>query len=223
MSETRVMVAAERTLFRQGLAALIDGYADFVVVGEGASADEARRITLHERPDIIVLDSALLRAEGACDLVMCLRADCPHAGIVVIGEADLAAESEEEAEIALREERSQVLQKGALAYIPARVDQSELLRTLSHVTATLRDEQSPAAAHAHDAGIGNGSPRHKITERERAVIAMVAQGMCNKEVAHRLGISTQTVKNHVSHLLDKLALADRTQLAVYAVEHHFEF
>jgi DNA-binding NarL/FixJ family response regulator len=52
---------------------------------------------------------------------------------------------------------------------------------------------------------------------------MIAQGLCNKEVAHRLGIGTQTVKNHVSHLLEKLALADRTQLAVYAVEHNFEF
>jgi len=223
MSETRVMVAAERTLFRQGLAALIDGYADFVVVAESANADEARRMTTHAHPDMIVLDSDLLRAEGACDLIMCLRADCPHAGIVVIGEADLAARTEGEAEIALRDERSLVMQKGAMAYLPARADQSELLRTLSHVSAILQDEDCPIAGHSHEAGNGNGSPRHKITERERAVIAMVAQGLCNKEVAHRLGISTQTVKNHVSHLLDKLALADRTQLAVYAVEHHFKF
>src|SRR5438874_2268728 len=99
MIETRVLVAAERTLFRQGLVALIDGYADFVVVGEGVSGYEARRITSHERPDVIVLDSELLRAEGDFDLVMCLRAACPNAAIVVIGEADLAAATEEEAEI----------------------------------------------------------------------------------------------------------------------------
>src|SRR5205823_4997519 len=62
-----------------------------------------------------------------------------------------------------------------------------------------------------------------VTERERAVIGLIAQGLCNKEIAQRLNISTQTVKNHVSRLLEKLDCADRTQLAVYALEHHVTY
>src|SRR5690348_5586387 len=113
MIELRVLVAAERTLFRQGLVALVESHAEYAVVGEGANADETRRIAAHECPDVILLDSELIEAESPVDLVMVLRAQCPNAAIVVIGEADLAAGSETEADSALKEERTRVLQEGA--------------------------------------------------------------------------------------------------------------
>src|SRR5437588_686435 len=125
-----------------------------------------------------------------------------------------------------RAERAHVLGQGATAYLPARADAGELLRLLAAVAEThgCRDDdaraQADAGAPARQGAAGGSS---RITEREQTIIVMIAQGRCNKEVAHRLGISTQTVKNHVSRLLEKLALADRTQLAVYAIEHNFEF
>ena len=227
MEIATVLIAAERTLFRQGLVALIASWPGFAPVGEAADAYEARRISDREQPDLVVLDSELQRAEGACDLVACLRAGNPSTAIVVIGEADLAAGSEAEAESALRAERARVLSQGAIAYLPARADSRELLRLLTAVAATRACKEGDGAGsvdgHAKPTPGPHASVRRRITERERSIIAMIAQGLCNKEVAHRLGIGTQTVKNHVSHLLEKLALADRTQLAVYAVEHHFEF
>ena len=228
MDVSTVLVAAERTLFRQGLVALIGAGPEFAVVGEAADADEARRISVREQPALIVLDSQLQRSEGACELVACLRAASPRTAVIVIGEADLAAGSEAEADGALRAERTLVLNQGAVAYLPARADSGELLRLLTAVAATRACDESEAggghvAGQVRAAPAPAGSARRRITERERSIIAMIAQGLCNKEVAHRLGIGTQTVKNHVSHLLEKLALADRTQLAVYAVEHHFEF
>ena len=226
MQDTRILVAAGRTLFRQGLVAMIAAAPGFTVVGDAADADEARRAAVRERPDLIVLDTELPCPDGGCDLVACLRAVCDRMAIVVLGEADRTAGSDSDGDSALRAEREHALLQGATAYLPARADAGELLRLLTAVAATLPHAASasdsptdaPASARATN---GPGSPR--ITEREQSIVAMIAQGLCNKEVAHRLGISTQTVKNHVSRLLEKLALADRTQLAVYAVEHKFEF
>jgi DNA-binding NarL/FixJ family response regulator len=226
MVQTRIVVAAARTLFRQGLVALIAARPEFAIVGEAAGADEARRLAVREQPDLFVLDSEIQQGDSASDVVAGLRASCPRVAIVVIGEADLTADSEAEADSALRSERARVLQQGAVAYLPARADSSELLRLLTAAAAAIGCNESGEGDAAETGPLPqmvHGSGRHKITEREQAIIAMVAQGMCNKEVAHRLGIGTQTVKNHVSHLLEKLALADRTQLAVYAVEHNFEF
>jgi len=229
-------VAAGRTLFRQGLAALIAGADGLALAGEAADADEARRVAARELPDLIVLDAELPCHEGGCDVVACLRATCGHTAIVVLGEADRAAASEEQAESALREERAHALRQGAAAYLPARADAGELVRLLYTLAAGTLCADS-AAADPNSDGAGERAPdaiagsradaagpgRHRITDRERAIVVMIAQGLCNKEIAHRLAISTQTVKNHISRLLEKLELADRTQLAVYGVEHHFEF
>ncbi len=226
MAEIRVLIAAGRTLFRQGLTALICSYPGFHVVGGAADADEARRFAVRERPDLILLDIELPCTEGGCDIVACLRAACAHTAIVVLGEADRTAGSEEEAESALREERAHAMMQGAAAYLPARADAGEMRRLLTAVAATVtKSDASPGSLPTVDSQPRSASgPRiNPITEREREIIVMIAQGLCNKEVAHRLCISTQTVKNHVSRLLEKLALADRTQLAVYAVEHHFDF
>ncbi len=224
MTQIRTIIAAERTLFRQGLVALVGADQLFVVVGEASDPDEARRTAEREHPELIVLDSDLTRAEGGCEIVSRLRAACPAAAIVVLGEADRTSSPEAAAEEALRSERAQARGQGADAYLPARADRSELLRVLSAATATKKcaDDDGHAASNIPHWPVRSGH-RHRITEREQAIVALIAQGLCNKEVAHRLGISTGTVKNHVSHLLEKLALADRTQLAVYAVEHHFEF
>ena len=225
MPQSRILVAAGQTLFRHGLAALIRADVRFTVTGQAADADEARRFITREGADVILLDAELPGSDGGCNIIACLRALCPGVAIVVLGEADRAAHTETEAESALRAERSQALAQGAVAYLPARADSQELLRLLCAVAARTGcgpTDDAQAPAEAHDAGNG-GRGRHRVTEREQAIIALIAQGLCNKEVAHRLGISAQTVKNHVSHLLEQLALADRTQLAVYAVERHFEF
>lgn len=220
MNNRRLIIAAERTMFRQGLAALIAADGRFEVAGDAADCDELRRLASRESPDLIVLDSDLPPSEG-CDVIACLRALCPRAGIIVLGEADRNVASETEADDALRAERARVLSDGAIAYLPARADCGELLRLLCAVAAARDCPEGDGALDGNR--VSGGSGRHRVTERERTIVAMIAQGLCNKEIAHRLGISTQTVKNHVSRLLEKLALADRTQLAVYAVEHDFEF
>jgi DNA-binding NarL/FixJ family response regulator len=225
MQKTRVMIALSQTLFRQGLAALIGSDTDFEICGEAGDADETRRVCSRVHPELILLEAGFLNKGNECGTVACLRAACPEAAIVIIGGLGSDAQSEEETENELRMEKARALQQGAAAYLSAGVDQLELLRVLKTIAATLHCEEEEGAESARTVSkpTVTGHGRHSVTEREKTIITLIAQGMCNKEVAHRLGISTQTVKNHVSHLLEKLALADRTQLAVYAIEHHFEF
>ncbi|HZO89852.1 MAG TPA: response regulator transcription factor [Chthonomonadaceae bacterium] len=231
MAKVRVVIAEGRTLFRQGLAALLNAEADFQVVGEAADADAARRVCIHAMPDLILLASALLedREEDSLSVIAGLRVCCPTATIVVLGEAGALAAEEAEPEAA-QAERRRALRLGAAAYLHVQLDRAELLRALRAVAAARggADVEGDAAPPEDSAAgctspgeagpNGKSTPAAAITERERAVISLIAQGLCNKEIAHRLGISIQTVKNHVSHLLEKLALADRTQLAVYALE-----
>lgn len=234
MQKYRVVIAEGRTLFRQGLAALLRTAPDFEITGEAANAEEARRACARLQPHLVLLDSALPGA-GHPDgpkILPGIRACCPNSLTVVIGEADGRAEDDPAGRNA-EAERCRALLQGAAAYLPATVDQTELLRVLRQVLSA-PVETLPAAAYRHHqdgadwSGEQNGECREtvcrgvKCTEREKDIIALIAQGLCNKEISYRLGISTQTVKNHVSHLLEKLNLADRTQLAVYAIEHRFQ-
>ena len=190
MQHTRVVVGAGRTLFRQGLAALIAAETGFVVVGEAADADALRRLAEREQPDLILVDSDLPCPEGGCDFIACVRATCGQAQIVVLGEADRAVHSEAEAESALRAEREHALLQGASAYLPARADAQELLRlltALSPIEAGGGQDTVNLTPPVPRASGSAGPATHQITERERAIIAMIAQGLCNKEVAYRLG------------------------------------
>lgn len=233
MPKIRLVIAEGRTLFRQGLAALLHTEADFVVVGEAADAEEARRVCTHARPDLILLSAGLpdAREEGTPAVLPRLRVCCPEAALVVLGKMEnLEAQGDAAQCAAAQAERRRALGSGADAYLHIGLDREELLRTLRAIVAAhlCPDNEAHASrtaeatassfSHADESGLHEGVPKSAITERERSILTLIAQGLCNKEIAHRLGISTQTVKNHVSHLLEKLALADRTQLAVYALE-----
>jgi DNA-binding NarL/FixJ family response regulator len=203
----RLVVVEQRTLFRQALVALLKGEPDMEIVGEAAGADEARLLCLRTAPDAILLDESLLcpEIEQELNLFSRLTAAAPAAALVVMGRAgdttDLSTATVE---------RARTLQEGATAYVCATIDHAELARCI----------RNAVQHHRHEApALPISSNEMHVTERERAVAALIATGLCNKEIAQRLGISTQTVKNHVSHVLEKLALADRTQLAVYALEH----
>jgi DNA-binding NarL/FixJ family response regulator len=229
MQRIRLVIAEARTLFRQGLAALLAAEPDFDIVGEAGDTDEVRRVCSRVHPDLILLDAALpdpATPDGLA-IISGLRVLCPQAAIVVLGEAGSGGSSglvlpESETDTAAQAERRRALQLGAAACLQPSIDHEELIRALrTALTAQhCQDsaEEEVADAESAEAGHRRREGRQSITVREKAVIGLVAQGLCNKEIAHRLGIRTQTVKNHVSHLLEKLALADRTQLALYALQ-----
>src|SRR5579871_6753110 len=211
MEKLRLVIAEGRTLFRQALAALLGAEPDVEIVGEASEADEVRRVCSRLQPDIVLLEAGLPCNLGydALALLTGLRAVSPCSAIVVIGKAGSGVVlgeplSAKAAEGAAEAERKRALHLGAAACLHPTVDRQELLRTLRHIVVS--HEDPPPAEILREP---NG---RSLTERESEILALIAQGLCNKEIAQRLNIHTQTVKNHVSHLLEKTALADRLQL-----------
>jgi NarL family two-component system response regulator LiaR len=210
----RLVVLERRTLFRQGLAALLENEPDIEVLGAAGDAAEARRLCTRTLPDLILLDESLVEPclEQEQTLFSLLSTSSGGASIVVLGRAGDTADAD-----CAETEGARARGEGAAAYLCATMDKTEMLRTIRAVWRAKMNAGTP-----HDSaslpGRDVATTLHPLTERERTVVALIIEGLCNKEIAQRLGISTQTVKNHVSHLLEKLSLADRTQLAVYAME-----
>ncbi|HLV81612.1 MAG TPA: response regulator transcription factor [Chthonomonadaceae bacterium] len=219
MKPIRLVIVEARTLFRQGLAALLAAEAGLEIVGEAGEVEAARHLCARLQPDVILLGATPPQGEEADSLVALaiLRVDCPRAAILVIGEAGEASLSGQAlSEELARAERQRALSLGAARYVRPTLDGGELARVLH----TIAEE---AAGEASSPSPSEDPPSCKkgmlLTERDQAVMELIAQGLSYKEIASRLGISLPTVKTHVCNMLKKLELEGRTQLALYAVTH----
>ncbi len=211
----RVLVVDDHTLFRRGLIALLSADARFAVVAEAADAGEAQRRAAETLPDIVLLDNHLPGVTGV-DALAGLKAAAPQARVLML------TVSEDERDLAA------ALRGGACGYLLKTVDSdglaAALLRTAGgesvispEMTGKLvnafqalgGDAARPAPAVAND-------PIHSLSPREREILAHIAKGASNKEIARALDIAETTVKIHVQHILRKLNLGSRVQAAVYA-------
>ncbi|WP_314146299.1 response regulator transcription factor [uncultured Leifsonia sp.] len=204
----RVFLADDHEIVRRGIAALVDGQEDMEVVGEAETAARARARILAVRPDVAVLDVRLPDGSG---IDVCRAVKQADPGIRCLM---LTAYDDEDAL------RSAVI-AGADGYVVKDIRASTLLddirsafrgarlidpRIAERVTATMRE---PA-----------DDPRFaSLGLRERQVLALIADGRTNRQIAENLGLAEKTVKNYVSSLLAKLGLQRRTQAAVLHLEH----
>jgi two-component system nitrate/nitrite response regulator NarL len=208
----RVMVVDDHPLFRRGLVALLTADPRFEVVAEAGDAGEAQRLAPAARPDVILLDNHLPGVRGV-DALPGLRACVPSAGVLML------TVSEDEDDLAA------ALQRGARGYLLKTADAPVLamaiLRTARGET-TVSPEmtgkliaavQGPAEAAPPAA---EADPIERLSPREQEILAHIARGASNKEIARALSIAEATVKIHVQHILRKLGLASRVQAAVYA-------
>ncbi|TDE37295.1 response regulator transcription factor [Actinomadura sp. 6K520] len=207
----RVLIADDHPVVRQGLRTFLGIQDDIEVVGE--AEDGVSAVTLAEslEPDIVLMDLKMPGADGLAALTE-LRARGVAARVLVLTSVT---------------ERGHVLpavQAGAAGYLYKDVDPQALVQAIRAV----RDGHvlfAPDAAEAMLAGgPGGGADRDDrglaaLTEREREVLVHIARGRSNREIARALVVSEKTVKTHVSNLLMKLGVQDRTQAALYAVRH----
>jgi len=205
----KLLIVEDHAVVRQSMRFLFDQEPDIEVVGEAATGAAALRTATTTRPDVVLLDLFLPDLDGVTVLTR-LRQERPDLPVVLLTSAPddvhlLAA-----------------VRAGATSYLQKTAEVGEVLAT---VRAAARGESTlPAGVTtrllaAVRAQTREPDPLDRLTPRERDVLAALAQGRANREIARTLRISEETVKSHVSSVLAKLGLADRTQAAIYALRH----
>ncbi|HEX2313468.1 MAG TPA: response regulator transcription factor [Thermomonospora sp.] len=207
----RVLIADDHPVVRQGLRTFLGVQDDIEVVGEAADGVAAVALAERLRPDIVLLDLNMPAGGGLAALEELRSRDLPVRVLVLTSVT----------------ERGHVLpavRAGAAGYLYKDVDPPALVQAIRAV----RDGNvlfAPEAAEAvldgepPAAGGEPGAPAPRLTDREREVLVQIALGRSNREIARALVVSEKTVKTHVSNLLMKLGVQDRTQAALYAVRH----
>ncbi len=214
-SPIRVLVVDDHTLFRRGVIALLTGDARFTVVAEAGDAGEANRHAALTQPDVILLDNHLPGVNGV-DALAGLKEVAPAARVLML------TVSEDERDLAA------ALRGGACGYLLKTVDSEDLagaiLRTLTGESIVSPEMTSKLVTAFQSLHVGstsepatpNQDPIHSLSPREHEILAHIAHGASNKEIARALDIAETTVKIHVQHILRKLHLSSRVQAAVYA-------
>lgn len=206
----RVFLLDDHGLLRRGLRDLLATEDDIEVVGEASTVAEAKAIAARLEPDVALLDLRLPDGSGV-DVCRHLREVAPDVAVVMLTSFD----DEEEVVSAIM--------AGASGYLLKDVNADELLRSVRAVAAghSILDPSVTARVLDRMRRGPVGDPElERLTDSERKVLALVAEGLTNRQIATRTHLSEKTVKNYVSDVLAKLNLTSRTQAAVFAVEHH---
>ena len=225
----RVLLADDQALIRAGFRVLLEAADDIEVIGEAVNGEQAVELARAERPDVILMDIRMPGTDGLAATSQIAAADALSEVKVVIL---TTFETDEYVYQALRAGASGFLVKDAepeeLIRAVRVVHKGEALLSPSvtrRLIASLasRAPGLPAAGRApgrgdHGKGPLPASDLARLTEREREVLALVAQGLSNEEIAARLYLSPLTTKTHVSHIMTKLGARDRAQLVVVAYE-----
>ncbi|MFB4316293.1 response regulator [Actinomadura sp. 21ATH] len=203
----RVLIADDHPVVRQGLRTFLGVQDDIEVVGEADDGLSAVSLAESLKPDIVLMDLKMPGADGLAALTE-LRARGVAARVLVLTSVT---------------ERGHVLpavQAGAAGYLYKDVDPRALVQAIRavHDGHVLFAPDAAEAMVRTDAADDRGG-QAALTEREREVLVQIARGRSNREIARALSVSEKTVKTHVSNLLMKLGVQDRTQAALYAVRH----
>ncbi|MGW0559293.1 response regulator [Streptomyces sp. NPDC003016] len=204
----RVLLVDDHQVVRRGLRTFLEIQEDIEVVGEAADGAEGVARAEELRPDVVLMDIKMPGTDGI-DALRKLRELANPAKVLIV--------------TSFTEQRTVVpaLRAGASGYVYKDVDPDALAGAIRSVHAghvLLQPEVAGALLSQEDgnSGTGRGST---LTEREREVLTLIADGRSNREIARALVLSEKTVKTHVSNILMKLDLSDRTQAALWAVRH----
>lgn len=205
MDPIRILIVEDQTLMRQGLKTILDLEPGFNVIGEAADGQAGLEQALTVRPDVILMDVQMPRLNGI-ESTLAICAAWPEARVVIL------------TTFARDDYVYQAVRAGAVGFLLKDAPAEHLMETIRKVqrgevfiqpeiaSRLLRDLLSPASA----------TPIEPLSEREREVLVLLAQGNSNREIAEKLVVAEGTVKNHVSNILAKLQAENRTQAAEIA-------
>lgn len=207
----KVLIVDDHQVVRQGLRTFLELHDDVVVVGEAGDGVTAVDMVRQFEPDVVLMDLVMPRLDGiaATRQVKSLSIATKVIALTSFTEDDKVFPA---------------IQAGASSYLLKDVspdDLVEAIRAVHRGEARLHPDIARKLMEqvARQAGPVRGAPADDLTERERGVVRLVAQGRSNSEIAQALFISDKTVKTHISNILSKLDLQDRTQLAIYAIKN----
>ncbi|OLP63324.1 Transcriptional regulatory protein LiaR [Bacillus pumilus] len=206
----RVVIADDHHIVRKGLVFFLQTQPHVEIVGEASNGEEALEVVRQTQPDIVLMDLSMPVMNGI-EATKQIMKEMPHIRIVIL------------TSYADKDYVIPAIQAGAKAYELKDVAPDKLLTTMidvqkgtyqldGHITSFL-------VQHLTEPHEPKWERMNELTNRERDVLFEIAKGKSNKEIASSLFISEKTVKTHVSHLLSKLEVADRTQAALYAVDY----
>jgi len=201
-----VLIADDHPVVRQGLAVLLEVQDDITLVGEASTGPEAVQLTRQHAPDVLLLDLKLPEIDGL-GVLSELAAEQTSTRVLILTSA------------AGPSTPGLALQAGAAGFLYKDVDPDALVRAIRsvHDGQTVLAPEAAGLVAARPAGGARGIGA--LTARERDVLDLLAAGHSNREIARTLHVSEKTVKTHVSAVLAKLGVADRTQAALLAVRH----
>jgi DNA-binding NarL/FixJ family response regulator len=211
MRDLRILLVDDHEVVRLGLKALLSRHPSFEIVGEAGTADEALAKALVQKPDVVVMDVRLPGKSGI-EATREIVAALPETRVIILtsfADDDLLMDA---------------VAAGATGYVLKQIGSDDLVKALEAVGRgdALLDPamMNKAFARLRDAARKDRGDAFKmLSEQEVKIIALVARGSTNREIAGELFLSEKTVRNYVSSILGKLGLSHRAQAAAYAVEH----
>ncbi len=208
----RVLLVDDHTLFRKGLAELLEQQGAIRVAGIAGNGDDAMRLLGETQPDVVIVDLNM-PPQGGLALLRKMRSDDWRGPVLVLTVSDA------------EEDLANAMRSGAQGYLLKDMEPDDVVDAVQRA---VRGETVVAPAmtlklvHLLQGG-GQGAAREnalkQLTAREREILDYLAQGLSNKAIAKALDISHDTVKLHVRHILAKLNLTSRVEAAVFAIEH----
>jgi len=206
-ARTRLLLVDDHAIVREGLRALLDDDQEFVIAGEANNGDEACKAARRIVPDIVLMD---LKMPGmpASDAIRVIRAANPDIKVVALTSYVDDGQVRE------------IVAAGAQGYVLKDVTKADFLTALRTV-AKGQNWLHPQAQRSLIEQLRNrqADPFAVLTQRERSVLELIAKGRSNRQIGEELHLTEGTVKGYVSTILAKLKLEDRTQAALFAVEH----
>ncbi|ONH33287.1 MULTISPECIES: response regulator transcription factor [Protofrankia] len=204
----RVFVLDDHEIVRRGMRELLESQGDIKVVGEAGLAAEALRRIPALRPDVAILDARLPDGSGI-DVCRDIRSGTPEVPCLI-----LTSHDDDEALFA-------AIMAGAAGYVLKQIRGNDLIGAVRTV-ASGQSMLDPAVTQRVLTRLRDGAPEDRLlstlSERERQILGLIAEGLTNRQIASRIHLAEKTVKNNVSSILEKLGLTSRTQAAVFATK-----
>jgi NarL family two-component system response regulator LiaR len=210
----RVLIVDDHQVVRRGLRTFLELQDDLEVVGEAGDGLQGVELASRLQPDVVLMDIVMPRLDGI-GATRRIKERAPGTGVIAL------------TSFAGDDQVLPALEAGASSYLLKDVTPEDLVEAIRAVHRgeprlhpdALRKVMEAAVVSRADEARAPEPPPDDLTERELEVVALVAQGLSNREIAERFVISEKTVKTHIGHILAKLGLKDRTQLAIHAIRH----